>query len=341
MSPPTYGRGWHAHERAQFIDVVQAELSSLGGRFRASGEPDWARLIVESLDACLMTGEPALLVDALRQVRDRSASAGGVGIEQAMMGPVWGVLETVLPADMKQAAMSWVGEALAAAGSAPEVPSPTGAAGEYLDLVLGPDREGAMRLVKSLLADGMDVGSLLVDVLEVAQHEVGRQWQLGRLSWVKEHYCTAITQRALSEVYERLFAAPSDGRRLLAIHAPGDGHRLGLRMVVDLLQYEGWTTTYSTDRHEPGRLPDLLSASRADLLAISASGAGQIPAVADLVEGVKSDPRTHDIPVLVGGRPFTIDSLLVAAVGADATAWDARHAITVCAELTGGRSAGR
>ncbi len=37
------------------------------------------------------------------------------------------------------------------------------------------------------------------------------------------------------------------GRRLVAVHAPGSLHFLGLRRVTDVLECQGWRTSYVCD----------------------------------------------------------------------------------------------
>lgn len=204
-----------------------------------------------------------------------------------------------------------------------------------MNALLDADRSRAVTLVKDLLATGVPIGDVLVDVLEASQREVGRLWQIGEISWVKEHHCTAITQRALSEIYPTLFGDRDEGPRLVALHAPGDAHHLGLRMVVDLLEHEGWSTTFLAESIRPAAVPDLLVGARADLLAVSASMVGQIEFVMDIIGAVRDDPRTASVPVVVGGRPFTLDPDLARTVGADATASSARDAVAVCNSLLG------
>jgi methanogenic corrinoid protein MtbC1 len=52
-----------------------------------------------------------------------------------------------------------------------------------------------------------------------------------------------------------------------------------------------------------------------------------------LVSAVRTDPRTAAVKIVVGGRPFLVDPGLVAEVGADGSATDARQTVALCSRL--------
>jgi methanogenic corrinoid protein MtbC1 len=203
----------------------------------------------------------------------------------------------------------------------------------YLDEVLAGHREAAVAVVVEAADAGVDLAELLTDVLEAAQLEIGRLWEEGQISVAQEHYCTAITQLAMAGLYPRLFTgAPARGRpRLVAVQTPGSLHEVGLRMVVDLLEHDGWATTYLGAEPDPSRIVAALLDGGADVLAISASMAAQVGAAAALIRAVRGDPRTARVRILVGGRPFLVAPALGEEIGADATARDARDALAQCA----------
>ena len=180
---------------------------------------------------------------------------------------------------------------------------------------------------------GTDLATVLIDVLEPAQKEIGRRWQEGEISVAQEHLCTSVTQQVMSELYPYLFTGVPRRHRLVAAQAPGSLHEVGLRMVVDLLEHEGWETTYLGEGNTPDEVVEALVTRHADVLAISASMPGQVRGVVALVTAVRSDPRTAAVKVVVGGRPFLVDPGLVAEVGADGSAADARETVELCARI--------
>ncbi len=199
-------------------------------------------------------------------------------------------------------------------------------------LILG-DREAAIALTRRCATEGMSVAEILMDILEPAQREVGRLWARGHISIAQEHFCTAVTEFVMTDLYPGMFDGGAGERRLLAVHAPGSMHHVGLRMVTDILECHGWDTTYLGGNVEFETLAGLLAEDRADLLLVSASMPSQIASVRAMIRVIREDPLTRDVKVVVGGRPFLVAPDLVDAVGADGYASDARNAIDVCNQL--------
>ncbi len=203
----------------------------------------------------------------------------------------------------------------------------------YLTLALGKRRDEAIALIREAASSGTSVRDLFLHVLAPAQAEVGRLWQLNLASVADEHYCTAVAQLAVSALHEHVFIAPRSGRTVVAAAADGELHELGLRMVSDLLELDGWDTIHLGASLPREPVLALVRDLEPDLVALSATLPRGVRDVSRLVEGLRADPRTRAIPVLVGGPPFTREPRLFERVGADATAKDAGEAVEVAARL--------
>ncbi len=292
---------------------------------------------VKTLDAALAVGQPAILADFLSYAATRlEALADGQGDPHEAVTAFRALIHDRLSEPDSQLVEDFIERALGMTlWTAPQAPDPEGfgpVARGYLTLVLQGRGDDARALVQDALRSGTTIRSVIVDVLETAQREIGRRWQVGEITVAQEHYCTAVTQMVLTDLYPHLFAGADRARRLVAIDAPGSLHQVGLRMVVDLLENEGWATAYvsSTDIDE---ILEHVTRHQAGVLAISASMPSQIPGVRALIAAIRADPRARDLKVLVGGRPFIVAPDLVSAVGADDSATSAAGAVAACNRL--------
>lgn len=298
-----------------------------------------AELGVTTLDAALAHDRAELLTDYLAFAARRVEVVTSRRVPTATIRDVPAALfaPTLATADIAAVA-EFLGRALDALETGRslrvEGATPLGElARAYLDEVLRGHREGAVAVVLDAVRGGTDVATALVEVLEPAQKEIGRLWQVGEITVAQEHYCTAITQLVMTDLYPFLFTGADSGRRLVAVQAPGSLHEVGLRMVTDLLEHEGWGTTYLGAVSGSGPVIDALVDERAHVLAISASMPAHVRAVATLIAAVRNDPRTSGVKVVVGGRPFLVAPDLVAEVGADGWAHDARETVALCSRL--------
>ncbi len=103
----------------------------------------------------------------------------------------------------------------------------------YLDALLATDRVRAVALIEEAVGGGMPIQDIYLHVFQATQYEIGRLWQINRISVAQEHFCTATTQLIMSRLYPQIFSSQRRGRRLVAACVSGELHELGIRMVAD------------------------------------------------------------------------------------------------------------
>lgn len=253
------------------------------------------------------------------------------------------VLRRELPAGQADLAAGYVDEGLARLPELPfEPPSvlpeeddgPLGRlATDYLQALLRGERHVASRLVLEAVGMGVGVKDVYLHVFQRSQHEVGRLWQMNRLSVAQEHYCTAATQLIMSQLYPHIFSPRRNGRVLVAACVEGDLHEIGVRMISDFFAAEGWETFYLGANTPTASLVQILRDRRADVLAVSATMVFHLRAVSNLIAAVRASDVGERVRILVGGYPFNIVSDLWRLVGADAVARNAEESVAVAERL--------
>jgi methylmalonyl-CoA mutase cobalamin-binding domain/chain len=173
-------------------------------------------------------------------------------------------------------------------------------------------------------------------VLQCAQREIGRLWQTNQISVAEEHYCTAVTQLIISQLYPRIFATERKGRRLVATCVADELHELGMRMVADFFEMEGWDTFYLGANTPTSNVVQSVVKHEADVLGVSATIPFHVSDVADLIDAIRAHDASRDVKILVGGYPFNIDPDLWQQVGADIYAQDAEQAVTAANRIVAG-----
>lgn len=218
-------------------------------------------------------------------------------------------------------------------------PESVGLAGAYLEALLSLDRESARAAVIGALESGLDFRSVYLGVLAPVQREIGRLWQIARLTPAHEHYASAVTQSIMAEVYARIprpSTAPPRARVLVAC-AEGELHEIGARMVADMLEAAHWRVVY-LGANVPGRdLAGVAGECGAEVVALSVNLASHLAGAACTIGALRSLPSSPR--VVVGGHPFTTAPDLWRKVGADAGAGDAGQAVACVERLVAGAAA--
>ena len=206
-------------------------------------------------------------------------------------------------------------------------------AADYLALLLAADRLAAQHLLLAEAEGGTDVRDLYLHVLQPAQREVGELWQRGAISVAEEHYCTAATAGLMAQLQPYFERTPRNGRHLLAACVAGDLHTIGLQMVADFLEYDGWEVSYLGANTPLDSIRDMVADQGVDLLLTAASMSQHVPLLRELVVALRRDPATSHVRVVVGGGFFVHDAEQWARTGADAWAASADEAVQVVRKL--------
>lgn len=214
---------------------------------------------------------------------------------------------------------------------------------EYLDALLSGDRAGAYALVDLLFERGESVRDIYAYIFQASQYEVGRLWQTQQISVADEHYCTAVTQSAMSRLYTAWIGSghKSNSKVLVSACVGGEMHEIGLRMLTDVFEMEGWDTHYLGASVDEDELMNLILRRRADIVALSATMTFHVHLMKKLIANLRADDRSANVLILVGGLPFNVDPSLWTRIGADGYAPDAGGALLEAERMMRGRASRR
>ncbi len=145
----------------------------------------------------------------------------------------------------------------------------------FLDALLRRDSARARRAIDDALAAGVPVPDIYFSVLEPALREIGHRWAIGVLNVAEEHYATAVAQSILDGLGRMLPRAPRDGRLAVVSGTPDEQHALGMRMVADFLEADGWEVLMLGPGAPAHDLAALVESEQPDVVALSTATAGR------------------------------------------------------------------
>lgn len=202
----------------------------------------------------------------------------------------------------------------------------------YIDFLLKARRKEAFDYIVEL-AETIPIEDIYVYIFQESMYRIGMLWQRHEISIATEHYCTASTQYIMTYFYPQIFKVQKNGHVCVSTCIEGELHELGIRMISDILELEGFRTYYlgaNTPIHD---IIDKAIEVNADIIAISTVLIEKVDKVAELIELIRYNKKCDKMKIIVGGRPFIIDEQLWDKIGADGYAKDAIEAITLVMEL--------
>lgn len=341
-------RGKKAAIAASANDAFLARHPEWHARYGEAGAKrglEDAAFHVEFLAGALETGEEATYTDYVSWL---VGVLGARGIGRDFVGESLGLVGDealqLVDGDTRESLehMLDAGIACAAQLSAGEPPgedttdSPLASASRmFLNALLQGERQGALGVAREALRVAAHPTDVYVELFQRSLEEIGRRWQLNRITVAQEHMATALVQFVLAQLYSSLDRSAAVRGTALITGVEGELHQVGANLVADALELDGWRVRFLGTNVPHDGIVAAAEEMKADLIGISATMLFNVDPVARLVESVRGMKGMTTPRILVGGSAFRSAPHLWKEVGADGSAIDVRAACAIAREAQG------
>ena len=200
-------------------------------------------------------------------------------------------------------------------------------ADRFLGLVLSNGAEAQWQHLLGLRAAGMDLETILMEVMAPAVRELGEMWLTDRMSFVEVTTKSARLQHMIRSLGRSDSYALTDGRAsILLAAAPGEQHTFGLFVMAEFFLAAGWSVSLEANA-SLDMLCDLANNNRYDAIGMSVGSERLLPMVGDQVATLRQAAQSHNSRIFLGGWAFTIEGQSLDDYGADLIAIDGRSAV--------------
>jgi len=199
----------------------------------------------------------------------------------------------------------------------------------YLKAILEGDRPAAEAMMLAAFDDGISIPEIYEEILAPAQARLGRMWHRGDITVADEHFGTATTQAIMSQFRRHIKRGIRKNRIVIGTSTTGDLHEIGVRMVMELFEFDGWSAIYLGANTPTSDIIELLERHHADLLALSISTYLTLREAGVLVQSIRESKEITGTKILVGGPPLAEVPDLWCELGADGCASSAQEAVAL------------
>jgi MerR family transcriptional regulator, light-induced transcriptional regulator len=187
----------------------------------------------------------------------------------------------------------------------------------FLEMLLKGNREEARRLAVSIYEEGANISKIYFEVLEMALKEVGVLWEQGIIDVWKEHFISEAVMDIMRELKVKQEKLNGKGNSLLALTSGPELHNIGLRMITDLLELDGWQVVYLGSNVPVQSLIKAIEIEKPDVVAISVTLPYHIESAKYTIAAVKNYFGRKSPKIIVGGAAFCNIENAVKETGAD------------------------
>ncbi len=178
--------------------------------------------------------------------------------------------------------------------------------------------------LERMLAAGMSVETLCLDLLAPAARHLGVLWEQDEYHFTEVTAGVARLQQALRRLLPAAQAAAPYSHclpRILMVPVPGEQHRFGLAMAADFFHRAGWTVCSGMSPSLDALL-GLVRTRRFDVVGFSASCERHVPMLVRAIRSVREASCNPQVLTMVGGPLFAMHPEIGLQLGADVMATD-------------------
>ncbi len=205
----------------------------------------------------------------------------------------------------------------------------------YILALLEGERRQAIKLIHDAVDAGLPIQDAYLKILVPAANEIGRMWHQDEVTVGEEHFATATTQLIMAQLLAKHPEPAPLSKTVLAVGVAGDRHGLGLMVVSDFFDMDGWRVVNLGPDVPREDILQGLTYFQPDLLVLSATLQTHLSSLDQMIRNVRALRANDPLPVLVGGYAFRTEPEVAKQIGADGYAEDAVIAVEHGRRLVG------
>ncbi len=182
-----------------------------------------------------------------------------------------------------------------------------------------PPRE-AREFALGAVAGGNRARDVYLDMLAPALAEIGDRWQRGAATVAQEHLATAVVASIMATLAPTLEEGPAVRQRIVLTCTDGEMHELGIRMVGDFLEGDGWEVLHLGAATPAMALGSFVADVRPVAVGLSVTLTTHLELARTSISAIRERSEAY---ILVGGGAFCGDESVARDIGADGFAPDA------------------
>lgn len=196
----------------------------------------------------------------------------------------------------------------------------------YLDAAVCGNESVASQVVTECIARRVKLESLYVDILQEAMQRIGGLDTSPHVCEARAQVATALTERLASRASLYYPVSRPNGMRCVLGSPQDNRHSLGLRLIADVLQQQGWDTLFVGCGVPHASLVDMVRHEEPELVLLSCTMDAHAEPVRALIADLHRLRQTdrREFRIGIGGAYVNTCPRFVEASGADFTAADAR-----------------
>lgn len=173
-----------------------------------------------------------------------------------------------------------------------------------LDFLLKGNKDEARNLIMNIYNSGVEIEFIYFNILEKILKEVGRLWESGKIDVWNEHYVSENILDIMREIKSIQDNKKYKKLSLISLTAGAEQHNIGIKMISDLLEVEGYDVTYLGSNIPTMSIINAIRNKNPRVVAISVTISSNIESAKNIIKAIREVFKEKAPIVVVGGMAF-------------------------------------
>ena len=166
------------------------------------------------------------------------------------------------------------------------------------------NKDEARNLIMNIYNSGVEIEFIYFNILEKILKEVGRLWESGKIDVWNEHYVSENILDIMREIKSIQDNKKYKKLSLISLTAGAEQHNIGIKMISDLLEVEGYDVTYLGSNIPTMSIINAIRNKNPRVVAISVTISSNIESAKNIIKAIREVFKEKAPIVVVGGMAF-------------------------------------
>lgn len=213
------------------------------------------------------------------------------------------------------------------------MPEPWDACDAFEEKLLAGQYKRAWATYQDSVHASQDLVETALHLVQPALYRIGQRWQENKISVSREHLATAIAQGILARGYSHAQPAQPRKEKVVLACVAGNDHALGLTMVADALELDGWEVFNLSANNPTKSIVATVRETGSKLVGLSVALPRHFSAAREAIHLLKAHPEAGSPRVMLGGVAINQFEPLAGLLGADAGPSNAKESVKFARQL--------
>jgi len=171
---------------------------------------------------------------------------------------------------------------------------------DFKDALIAGNRKACSTIINKLLEDQVPVTDIYEQVIKQALYGIGDNWKTGNISIGTEHLASAMVEGILNDLFSLIISRKKSGQSAVFACVENERHQIGLKMISDVFEMNGWNTFYLGSDVPVDDLIWYLREKKPDILALSITMTNNVQNLEKALQKIRV--VFPDQLILIGGQ---------------------------------------